>query len=264
MPAAKRAHTTTLSILNTTIRQDPFGRYCLNDCYKAAGSPSHKGPNEWTKNAQTDGLIEELRSGGNSPDPIKIIKTGPNEKRGTYVVKELVYAYAMWISPAFHLRVIRAFDAMMQGTALPPPVDAVAAHKQAAAIFRSLNHVGKLTGMSREDAARAANAAAKQHTGIDLLAELQGGLPVPVRPAGHAVPVIPEPDPHICRSQEELELLKEMRRLPADKREKMEIILKGALGGNVSKDRMWRTAVEAGCAQELHTFLDLLPSKPVH
>ena len=180
MPMAEHAYTTSLTITNTLIRQDKHGRYCLNDCHKAAGSDNAKRPSLWLENAQTTALVDELkRSAGIPADPIKIIKTGPNEKRGTYVVKELVYAYAMWISPAFHLRVIRAFDAMVHGSALPPPVDMVAAHKQAAAIFRSLNHVGKLTGMSREDAARAANAAAKQHTGIDLLGELQRGLAAP-------------------------------------------------------------------------------------
>ena len=45
------------------------------------------------------GVIEVSR-GGNSP--------------GTFVCKELVYAYAMWISPAFNLKVIRAFDAIQQ------------------------------------------------------------------------------------------------------------------------------------------------------
>lgn len=115
---------TNLTILSTAIRQDADGRYCLNDCFKAAGLPASKGPNEWAKNAQTEALIEELRSGGISPDPKNVVSTGPNATRGTYVVKELVYAYAMWISPSFNLQVIRAFDALVTGqipNAAPKP-----------------------------------------------------------------------------------------------------------------------------------------------
>lgn len=53
-------------------------------------------------------MIQEIEKAG-----IPAIRSIQNT--GTYVVKELVYAYAMWISPAFMLKVIRAYDALVTG-----------------------------------------------------------------------------------------------------------------------------------------------------
>lgn len=101
----------TLTIADTMIRRDADGRYCLNDLHRAAGGESKHQPAFWLRNAQTQALIAEIGASANLQTPVATMNDGRNN--GTYVVKELVYAYAMWISPAFHLKVIRAYDAMV-------------------------------------------------------------------------------------------------------------------------------------------------------
>jgi len=96
-----------MKIDNLKIRTDEEGRFCLNDLHKAAGNEKRHSPSYWLSNQQTKELIDELETTG-----IPVVTAG-GRKGGTYVCKELVYAYAMWISAAFHLKVIRAYDALV-------------------------------------------------------------------------------------------------------------------------------------------------------
>ncbi len=108
-----------------TIRQDEDGRYCLNDLHKASGGLKKHQLSNFLRTDQTQELIKEIENSSNivglnsdrtsnmsiGQKALNIIKGGL--KQGTYAVKELVYAYAMWISAKFHLMVIRAYDAMV-------------------------------------------------------------------------------------------------------------------------------------------------------
>lgn len=99
-----------LVIDGVSVRRDIFGRYCLNDLHRAAGAQDKHKPAFWLRNEQTEQLISELQnSNSETPDPVSVIRGG--KEQGSYVCKELVYSYAMWISPQFSLRVIRTFDA---------------------------------------------------------------------------------------------------------------------------------------------------------
>lgn len=102
-----------LTILNTTITTDHFGRYCLNDLHKAAGNEQRHKPSEWLRTHQAKEVVEEL-SGNSRLAPAESIKGGKSP--GTYGIKEIVYSYAMWISPKFHIAVIRAYDAMVNAS----------------------------------------------------------------------------------------------------------------------------------------------------
>ena len=122
-----------LLIGNLQIRRDRAGRYCLNDLHQAAGGNARNKPSNWLRLQQTEELIGELQSG--YPDmgrgvlrceqalltsedaPLSVVNDGFGN--GTYAVKPLVYAYAMWISPKFHLAVIAAYDALVTGRAQP-------------------------------------------------------------------------------------------------------------------------------------------------
>lgn len=106
----------SLSILGTKIRQDVEGRFCLNDCHKAAGAAKKDGPSYWL--ATTD--AQKLASRLDSETTGKSVVTNEGRNGGTYVAKELVYAYAMWINVDFHLTVIRAFDALVTGQIAAP------------------------------------------------------------------------------------------------------------------------------------------------
>ena len=104
-----------IAISNVSIRQNG-NLYNLNDLHKASGAENRHKPSLWLQNQQTNDLIDEIVKAGNpaldkNQHVIKVIKGG--NQSGTFVCKELVYAYATWISAKFFLLVIRTFDAVI-------------------------------------------------------------------------------------------------------------------------------------------------------
>lgn len=103
--------TTQIIISDISIHQDSEGRFSINDLHKASGGEQRHYPAQWLRLDYVKELIQEIIN-------MQICTFAPVHtqrgcKGGTYVCKELVYAYAMWISAAFSLKVIRAYDAMM-------------------------------------------------------------------------------------------------------------------------------------------------------
>lgn len=73
----------------------------LNELHKELELPSAKEPGQWRSSVRT--LLDQdanlhVAHGGSTP--------------GTWATEEAAIAYAMWVSPDFYLKVIRAFIAL--------------------------------------------------------------------------------------------------------------------------------------------------------
>ena len=110
------------------------GLYSLNDLHKASGRAAKHRPSYFLSNDQTRALIKVIKTAG-----IPAVKSTEGRNGGTYACKELVIAYAAWISPAFHLQVIRVFldSAKTPGMNTLPAVRSLTREEQTAINMRA-------------------------------------------------------------------------------------------------------------------------------
>lgn len=104
-----------LTIGNKTIKTKD-GLYKINDLHNAAVSDGEnkrtKEPSKFLALQSTLEMINELTT---HREGSLIIEKVEGRNGGTYVCKELVYAYAMFCSAKFNLQVIQAYDALVTG-----------------------------------------------------------------------------------------------------------------------------------------------------
>lgn len=158
-----------LVLAGVEIHQDAEGRFSLNDFHRAAGGEARHKPSEWARLQQSQELIDELTKAG-----ITALRTARGGAApGTYVCKELVYSYAMWVSPAFSLKVIRTFDAVVNPAANDPAIPVELQLTVAADSFGAARRIVQGFGLAGNQATISANRMVKQTIGLDLM-ELAG------------------------------------------------------------------------------------------
>lgn len=114
--AAVPSTRSVMAISGVQIREDRSGRYCLNDLHRAAVADGEnkrtKEPSKFLAAGHAAELVGELTTQNPGSFPVRTVE---GRNGGTYACKEIVYAYAMWVSARFHLHVIRTFDAVVTG-----------------------------------------------------------------------------------------------------------------------------------------------------
>ena len=97
-----------LVINDTQIGTDSEGRFSLTDLHRAAGADPRLKPFLFLRSESVAKVTEVLKAQNCAIEPISI-KRG-RYTGGTWVCKELVYKYAMWVDAEFEVKVIQTFD----------------------------------------------------------------------------------------------------------------------------------------------------------
>jgi len=132
-----------LTVIDVSVKRDKEGRYNLNDLHKASGGKSTHQPSNWLRGDTARGLAREISRSSDLRIASTSSVSGGNNS-GTFVAKEMVYAYAMWISASFSLKVIRAFDQLQTDGV------AVADHAADDILENPLDYMEKLIGQARK------------------------------------------------------------------------------------------------------------------
>lgn len=158
-----------LMIAGTEIHQDQDGRFSLNDFHRAAGGEVRHQPAFFMKRQETVDLVAAI-SNSAAEQSYQPVASKAGRYGGTYVVKELVYAYAMWVSPDFSLKVIRTFDSAQAVAANDPVIPVERRLPAAADSFEASMRITQSLGLEGNQAKLAANRMVKEAIGVDVMA----------------------------------------------------------------------------------------------
>lgn len=105
-------------IENTLVRQDAFGRYCLNDLHRAAvaqgKATDSQRPSVFLRSEGISAFVQKLSEALKSAS-VNIIKGGLES--GSWADELVAIRYAAWIEPAFEVQVYEQFrDSVKGGT----------------------------------------------------------------------------------------------------------------------------------------------------
>ncbi|WP_334471092.1 KilA-N domain-containing protein [Arsenophonus sp. PmNCSU2021_1] len=97
-------------IENTIVRQDAFGRYCLNDLHRAAvaqgKATESQRPSVFLRSEGISAFAQKVSEASQSAS-VNIIKGGLES--GSWAVEIIAIRYAAWIDPAFEVQVYERF-----------------------------------------------------------------------------------------------------------------------------------------------------------